>query len=167
MAYGLEANAINDDHSEFLHVSHKLFAPSYLKLWFITFKSVFPYLFKYYEMPFVTSDIEKFFLHLTSEAIRLREQLSEKPDDYLNFVLRVKEKRDQGLLDVAAHTITLFLDAYETTSIILTHAFYRLAKNPQCQTKLRQEIVNCGDEIDFETLSRLQYLDQVFNGIVF
>lgn len=167
VAFGLEANAINDDNSEFLQVSHKLFTPSYLKLWFITFKSVFPYLFKHYEMPFVTSDIEKYFLHLTSEAIHLREQLSAKPDDYLNFVLRLKEKRDQGLLDVTAHTITFFLDAYETTSIILTHALYRLAKNPQCQKKLRQLIVECGDQIDFDTLNGLEYLDNVFNGIVF
>lgn len=164
VAYGLEANAISNDKSEFLQVSHKLFTPSYWKLWYITFKSVFPYLSKYYEMPFVTPEIEKYFIGLTEEAVQLRRQLTTKPDDYLNFLLRLKEKRNYSITDVAANTITFFLDAYETTSIILTHALYRLAQNPRCQTKLRQEIQDCNGNIDFEVLSNLEYLDHVYNG---
>lgn len=154
-----------DDASEFVQVSHKLFTPSYWKLWFITLKSVFPYLFKYYEMPFVTPDIEKFFINLTANAVQLRQQHVEKPDDYLNFLLKLKEKRNYEITDVAANTITFFLDAYETSSIVLTHALYQLAKNPECQTKLRDEIANCNGNIDYEVLSTLQYLDHVFNGI--
>lgn len=164
MAFGLEANAIADDTSTFLQVSHILFTPSYWKLWFITFKSVFPYLFKYYEMPFITPDIEKFFINLTADAIQLREQQVEKPDDYLNFLLKLKEKRQHSITDVAANMITFFLDAYETSSIVLTHALYQLAKNPHCQSKLRQEITDCNGHMDFEILSNLKYLDCVFNG---
>lgn len=164
VAYGLEASAIADDNSEFLQMSRKLFTPSYLKLWFITFKSVFPYLFKYYEMPFLSAEIEKYYVSLTDEAIKLRQQLANKPDDYLSFLLRLQEKRDLPLMDVAAHTITFFLDAYETSSIVLTHALYRLAKNPRVQTKLREEVLDCKENINFEVLSGLEYLDQVFNG---
>lgn len=112
----------------------------------------------------MTKDIQDYFVKLTGEAVRLREQMPEKPDDYLNYLLKLKEKRNLEIMDVAAHTITFFLDAYETSSIILTHALYRLAQNPQCQTKLRQEIVDCTGNIDFEVMSRLEYLDQVFNG---
>lgn len=166
VAYGLEANAIADNSSAFLQVSHKLFTPSYWKLWFITFKSIFPYLFMYYEMPFVTPDIEKFFINLTASAVQLREQQVDKPDDYLNFLLKLKEKRNYGITDVAANAITFFLDAYETSSIVLTHALYQLAKHPHCQSKLRQEIADCNGNIDFDVLSNLPYLDHVFNGIV-
>lgn len=167
VAYGLEANAIADDNSEFLQVSHKLFTPSYWKLWFITFKSVFPWLFRHYEMPFVTGDIEKYFINLTGQALDLRQQLTEKPDDYLNFLIKLKEKRNYQVTDVAANAITFFLDAYETSSIVLTHALYRLAQNPHCQQKLREEILDCGDNINFEVLSNLEYLDHVFNGNIF
>lgn len=162
-AYGLEANALTDDNSPFLQISRKLFKPSYWKLWFITFKSVFPFLFKFYEMPFITSDVEEYFLKLTGEAIRLRKQIIGQPDDYLNFVLRLMEKRNFKVSDVTAHTITFYLDAYETSSIILTHALYQLAKNPHCQTKLRSELLNY-DSLDFNALSNLEYLDHVFNG---
>lgn len=145
-------------------MSRKLFTPSYLKLWFITFKSVFPYLFKYYELPFLTEEIEKYFLYLTNEAVQLRGQMSNKPDDFLNFVLKLREKRDFQISDVTAHTITFFLDAYETSSIILTHALYRLASNPHCQTKLRNELSEYKNAMDFDILSNLEYLDHVFNG---
>lgn len=155
---------MTDDHLGFLQVSHKLFTPSYWKLWFITFKSVFPFLFKYYEMPFVTPDIEKYFINLTSEAVQLRRQLATKPDDYLNFLLKLQEKRNYSITDVAANAITLYLDAYETSSIVLTHALYRLAQNPHCQTKLRQELEACNGNIDFQVISNLEYLDRVFNG---
>lgn len=167
VAYGLEANAIVDDNSEFLQVSRKLFTPSYWKLWFITFKSVFPFLFKYYEMPFVIPDIEKYFINLTNEAVHLRQQLSTKPDDYLNYLLRLKEKRKYSNTDVAANTITFYLDAYETSSIILTYALYRLAQNPHCQIKLRQEIQDFNGEFTYEIISNSEYLDQVFNGNYF
>ncbi|KAJ6635496.1 putative cytochrome P450 28a5 [Pseudolycoriella hygida] len=163
VAYGLEANAIENNNSEFLRVAHKLFATSNWKLWFITFKSIFPYLFKYYEMPFLAADVEKYFLNLTDEAIRIRSQSVNKPDDYLHFLLKLKEKRNFQLNDVAAHSITFFLDAYETSSIILTHALYRLAKNENCQRKLRQEIAELNGDLSFDSLSNLSYLDQVFN----
>lgn len=165
VVYGLDANAIFDDESEFLQVSHNVFTPSMWKLWFITFKSVFPYLFTYYEMPFITTDVERYFMRFTELAVELRNQQQDKPDDYLNFLMKLKEKRSHMPKDVAANTITFFLDAYETSSIILTHALYQLAKHPQCQAKLRQEIAECNGNIDFDVLTRLEYLDHVFNGM--
>lgn len=164
VAYGLQANAIEDDNSEFLHVAHKLFATSNWKLWFITFKAIFPYFFKHYEMPFLASDVEQYFLNLTDQAINIRNQSVDKPDDYLNFLLKLKEKRNFETIDVAAHSITFFLDAYETSSIVLTHALYRLAQNTNCQMKLRQEIAECKENLSFDVLNNLKYLDQVFNG---
>lgn len=167
VVYGLDANTIFDDKSEFLQVSRTLFTPHWLKLWFITFKSVFPTLFKYYELPFITSDIERYFINFTQLAMELREeQKQEKPDDYLNFLLKLKEKRSHSVIDVASKTITFFLDAYETSSIILTHGLYHLAKNPQCQAKLRQEIADCNGNTDFDVLSHLEYLNHVFHGIL-
>lgn len=163
VAYGLDANAIADDSSTFLQVSRKLFTPSYSKLWFITFKSLFPRLFTYYEMPFLKQDVEKYFVDLTDAAIRMRNESNDQPDDYLNFVLKLKERRGLEVSDVAAHTITFFLDAYETSSIILTHALYQLAKNPHCQRTLRSKLLDY-ESLDFNIINNLDYLDYVFNG---
>lgn len=152
-----------DQHSEFFEMSHNLFQPSWRKLWYITLCSVFPLLSRIYDMPFVAADIQNYFLNFNAQAIELRNELNDKPDDYLNFLLKLKSKKDFGVTDVAAHTTTYFLDAYETSSIVLTHALYRLATNQYCQTKLRQEIAECNDIIDYDIISNLIYLDQVFN----
>ncbi len=47
-----------------------------------------------------------------------------------------------------------------------TSALYRLAQNKSCQAKLRQELSECNENLNFEVLSNLKYLDQVFNGRV-
>lgn len=165
IVYGLDANAIFDDESEFLQVSRQLFTPSMWKLWFITLKSVFPYMFKNYEMPFVTPEIGRYFTDFTQLAVEMRQQQQEKPDDYLDFLLKLQQKRSYDITETAANTVTFFLDAYETSSIILTYALYYLAKSPICQAKLRREIADCNGNIDSDVLIRLEYLDQVFNGI--
>lgn len=126
--------------------------------------SVFPLLSRIYDMPFVAANIQNYFLNFTEQAIELRNGLPEKPDDYLNFLLKLKAKKGFGITDVAAHTTTYFLDAYETSSIVLTHALYRLAQKPRCQQKLRQEIATeCAAGIDADVIGNLLYLDQVFN----
>lgn len=79
-------------------------------------------------MPFLAKDVEQYFLDLTDKAINLRNDSGEKPDDYLNFLLKLKEKRDFKLVDVAAHSITFFLDAYETSSIVLTQWVIKILK---------------------------------------
>lgn len=162
--YGIEADALNDQHSPILQVARNVFRPSSLKLLYITMKSVFPYIFQFYDLPFVTKDITEFFVNLTDKAIQLRKANGAQRDDYLNFLLQMQERKQLNLDDVTAHTITFFLDGYETSSIVLSHAFYQLAKYPSVQQRLRDEIQSYNGDIDYETVSDMQYLDQVLNG---
>lgn len=152
--------------SEFLKMSHKLFVPSWTKLWFIALKSLFPFLFRAYDLPFVSDDIQNYFLNLTDHAIELRQQSKERPDDFFAFLLRLKEKKNFVTIDIAAHTATYFLDVYETSSVVLTHALYRLAQNKRCQTRLRQEIDKFEGRCDAEVIADMKYLDHVFNGAI-
>lgn len=116
-------------------------------------------------MPFLAADVEQYFISLMSKAVDIRNEIADTPDDYLNFLLKLKEKRNFDTVDLAAHSITFFLDAYETSSIVLTHALYRLAQNRKCQLKLRKEIDDeCNGNLSFDVVSNLKYLDQVFNG---
>lgn len=116
-------------------------------------------------MPFVTHDITEFFTNLTDKAIHLRRtNANKKRDDYLNFLLQLQERKNLHLDDMAAHTITFFLDGYETSSIVLSHALYQLAKNPKYQQLLRDEIKSYNGLINYETVIDMQYLDQVLNG---
>lgn len=52
----------------------------------------------------------------------------------------------------------------DTTSNALSITLYLLAKHPDVQEKLRQEILNAqngGNDIDYDDLTRLPYLDAI------
>lgn len=72
-------------------------------------------------MPFVSKRVESFFVKLTEDAINLRAEQKTERDDYLNYLLQLKKKKNLENIDVVAHTITFFLDGFETSSIVIAH----------------------------------------------
>lgn len=72
--------------------------------------------------------------------------------------------------NVITSMIGLFLSAgLDPVATTVTFCLYELAYHPEIQDRLFQEIQTvrneCGDEIGFEDLKKLQYLEQVVNGM--
>ncbi|KAI6100367.1 cytochrome P450 [Pisolithus sp. B1] len=68
--------------------------------------------------------------------------------------------------EIVAQMKVLLLAGYETTSISLTWALLELARNPEIQTKLREELLAFPGEADYDQLSsKLPYLDAVVHEI--
>lgn len=110
-------------------------------------------------------EVEKFFIEIAKEAIKVRIENKIQQDDFLTHTIGIKEKKGMSDLDAAAHCVTLFLDGYETTSVTLHQAFYEIGKNKQVQDKLRKEInesVDRSEFLSYEKLLELPYLNQVF-----
>jgi cytochrome P450 family 3 subfamily A len=73
-----------------------------------------------------------------------------------------KNKIDITLNDILSNSFVFFLAGYETTANLLSSFFYSLATNPECQEKLLEEVLenkNSSDIIDYDTISRMPYLD--------
>lgn len=121
-------------------------------------------MFQFVDLPFVSHDVTEFFVNLTNDAINLRNKSIEGRKDFLDFLLKLQERKKLNIDDMAAHTITFFLDGYETSSIVLSHALYQLSKHHDCQQRLRDEIISYGDDINYETITDMPYLDQILNG---
>ncbi len=67
-------------------------------------------------------------------------------------------------LMLVANIIQLFLAGYETTSTIMAVALFHLAKNPDVQERLKEEISEAFEsskDFDYYEVQRLPYLDQV------
>lgn len=62
-------------------------------------------------------------------------------------------------------SLSLYLDGTETSGIALSYALYELAKNAECQEKLRDEVDRIfkkyNGNLTYEAVQELNYLDSV------
>ncbi|CAD7092573.1 unnamed protein product [Hermetia illucens] len=103
---------------------------------------------------------------LMKEAIKIRQSTKCDRVDFLNYLLELREKKNLSEIEVAAHTITFFVDGFETSSILISNCIRCLAQHESAQQKLRDEInktIEENGEVSFETLQELPYLDQCIN----
>lgn len=66
-------------------------------------------------------------------------------------------------LFLTGHTVSFFMDGTETSGLSLTHALYELARNPECQERLYNEIIAKVDEntgqLSYEAFQEIEYLE--------
>lgn len=69
--------------------------------------------------------------------------------------------------EIVAQSMTFLLAGYETTSAVLAFLCYTLVQNPQVQRRLCKEIDDVvGDnDVTYQTLQNLPYLDRVFDEV--
>ena len=79
---------------------------------------------------------------------------------------KIKHEFDE--LVIVATAIVILVAGYDTTGTTLAFACYQLAKNPQIQDKLREEVLevvgdNAQRDLTYDDLQSMTYVDQVFN----
>jgi len=79
--------------------------------------------------------------------------------------VRKKVERKWSDDELVAQTVVFIIGGFDTTSTILTFLMYELAKNPEIQKKLQEEIDNykreTSDTLTYNDLPKLKYLDMV------
>ena len=61
--------------------------------------------------------------------------------------------------DILATSFLFFIAGYETTASLLTFLFYSLSVNEKCQQKLYEEVKAFDGHYDYETISKMPYLE--------
>lgn len=60
--------------------------------------------------------------------------------------------------------LAVFVPSNDTTSILISNAFYALARHPEIYATLREKVLALGDqELNFERLRSIQYLTWILN----
>lgn len=134
---------------------------------YYTLLQAFPFMSKFYQMKVISENIESFFTKLMDDAIKLRVDSKVERDDYLNYMIQLSKKKQLKHVELAAHTVTFFLDGYETSSNVISHVLYQLGRHREVQTRLRQEIQESIAEhngVTYDSVNGMMYLDQVFQG---
>lgn len=89
--------------------------------------SIFPFLAKIWKLRFVKKELESFFINLMVQAIELREKSKINREDYLAYLISLRNKKQISELDMAAHGVSFFIDGFETSSLAICHTLYEVS----------------------------------------
>lgn len=116
----------------------------------------------------VSKEMDAWFRNIVIENKASRANLMDPPDDFLQLLLNISSKLNASDTEVTGHAVTLFLEGYETSSVVLSFALYELARNPAIQQRVHDEIVDILTRHEqrwtFDALQDLKYLEQVLQG---
>ncbi|XP_060066276.1 cytochrome P450 3A8-like [Ylistrum balloti] len=186
-AFGIQVDSQGNPDDLFVKHAKKMFDVSLTKPWMLLvlfFPALRPLLMKLGVCLF-PKDSMAYFRKLTIQLLeerRRNRQTGRK--DFLQLVIDAQEgktetedqdsdgedslpKQNKVLTfeEILGNSQLFFVAGYETTAITLTMNAYNLATNPECQDKLRKEIEEKigSEDIDYENIKRLQYLDMCIN----
>lgn len=179
-AFGLETKALSTPKPFIMEILKKAFESTALTNLYFMFLISFPRFSAKMKLRFFHKDCEDFFSKTIHDTMEYREKNGIKRSDFLNMLINLKnhgtivdsgEVNPAGKLtfnEVLAQAFVFFAAGYETSSTAMSFALYFIAKHPDVQKKLREEIrtvkARHNGHIDYEALMEMTYLNQVFNG---
>ncbi|EAT32870.1 AAEL014891-PA, partial [Aedes aegypti] len=181
-AFGIECNTLKNPDSDFLKYGKKVFEQRMSTLFKFIFASLFKDLARKLGVKITDAGVEKFFLGLVRETVEFREKNNVMRNDFMNLLLQLKNKgrlvdqldeadevaaRGLTMEELAAQCFVFFIAGYETSSTTMNFCLYELAKNPDIQEKLREDIEEAvasnGGRVTYDLVMGLRYLDNVVN----
>lgn len=145
----------------------KIFQPTTWGGMKLMMMSICPILRDVIPFAFIPQDVDKWFRGLCYE---LREQRKKSPlpyEDFYQMLLNSVDKYDINDEELAGYAMTMFTEGYETSSSVIAFAIYEMARNPDIQERLYEEITDVLEKHDgkftYEALEEMQYLDNIIH----
>lgn len=160
--FGLDSKAFEDLNVFIKPADHFFETPEHSRI-IPRILNYFPFLQSFYKTNITNQESNDWFMDMTKKAVEIRKKSGIRRDDFLNFLIELQSKEGLSKEEVAGHECTLFIDGYESVSYFLAGGLKLLSQNPEVQTKLREHILEY-EEIDFDTLHQMSYLDKVMYG---
>jgi len=172
-AFGTKLNSIEDPNNVFVRNVQVLNSDDHDPNYLTPFVAAFPFLSK--AVPFLPPDVMHFFADVLGGIMKNRRENKIVQNDLVDFfnelVNRVptEEFKRLGITEstVKSQAILFLLAGFDTTATTLTMLTYRLAKNPEKQKKLTEELdtiyEKTGGKITHDTLADLPYLNACIN----
>lgn len=122
-----------------------------------------PYLYKLLGLNFYGKSVENYFMSLVKGVIEAREASSYVRNDFINILMNLRKENlfsDDVLASQAFSFVVAGEDATATTCALV---LYELAKSPEVQKKVIQEIDDVikmhNNELTYEAIGDMKYLD--------
>lgn len=124
--FGIDAECFTKENPEIREMGRRLMAPAgnfILKSFLV---KTIPILKRFVNMRFTQIDIEKFFIDLMEQALKYREDSKIHREDFLDYLIQLRNKKGTSNIEMASHTISFFTDGFETSSIAISHVLYEV-----------------------------------------
>uniref|UniRef100_A0A336KHH7 CSON003180 protein n=1 Tax=Culicoides sonorensis TaxID=179676 RepID=A0A336KHH7_CULSO len=171
-AFGLECNSLKDPDTEFRLMGKKVFLPpknNRIKMFLAMSYKKLGKLLKY---RVIREEVTNFFMKVVQDTVQYRETHKIKRNDFMDLLLNLKNTANETerltFNEIAAQSFVFWIAGFETSSTVMSFALYELALNQEIQDKARTSVVNVlkehDDELNYESLSEMTYLDYCING---
>ncbi|XP_023022600.1 cytochrome P450 6k1 isoform X2 [Leptinotarsa decemlineata] len=154
-AFGLKGDCFEDENSGFKKAAERIFdfndrSRAIATSCYMMFHS----LVHIFRLKFVEPRSEKFLKDEFFKTVKYRQENNITRSDFVDILMNLKKnnKVNEVQMDdekMVAQAITFFIAGFETTSATISFSLYELAKNPEIQEKVREEVSPIFDEHEF------------------
>ncbi|KAG0719717.1 Cytochrome P450 3A11 [Chionoecetes opilio] len=168
-AFGIECNSLSDSKPVFIEKAEKFFNIRGLRALKMALMITMPKLHNFLGLKVDNPEIE-FFTKLSKDNIAAREKGGRR-GDFLDLLWRRKLPKMISALEkkltLVAQSVLFLVAGYDTTASTLAFSAFLMAKHPQQQQRLRQELQGLIKEygsVTYEGIMEAKYLDAVLMG---
>nr|QYA71977.1 cytochrome P450 [Anoplophora glabripennis] len=177
-AFGIETNTMKRENDELLKQGRSFFDDQWNIYKNISVLTIPRHILVKLNFRIMTREFEKYFSNLFQNIMKYRKEREIKRGDLADIIIRLTEKHEDehdfsgkkpidpiNSNEFVSQMVVFFAAGFETSSSAQTFALYELAKNPECQSKLRMEIndilAKYDNKLTYDAVMEMKYLEQV------
>lgn len=174
-AFGLECKSFEQDDAEFRKQGRRLFTPNAMQILKNAILLSLPHIARLLSITQMSKEQIQFFLDVVRDTIDYREKNNYQRNDFFQLLMEIKKKSEEEegtpftFEDFAAQVFLFFLAGFETSSTTMTFAFYELARHPEIQQKVREEVTDVlrrhDGKLTYDAIQDMKLLRCVIDGI--
>ncbi|XP_063929954.1 cytochrome P450 6a2-like [Zophobas morio] len=166
-AFGIKCNSFKYPDAEFRTMGRKIFTYSVWRKLRGFCLMTMPKLSVRLGFKATNREVRDFFRKTVADTVRLRQDKNIRRNDFLQILIDMQNTSNVTLDEITAQVYLFFIAGFETTSTAMTFALYELARHPEIQTKLRQEVEQIlakhDGELTYDSLKEMKYLEQIID----
>lgn len=187
VAFGIDVDSINNPNNEFRVCGRKIFESTIFNAIRKLINVVLPNLLDWFRIKSFDSSIERFIMSVVKQNLEYREQNNVVRKDFFQLLIQLRNsgtvqfddqwetmiKTDEKhkkmtLNEICAQVFVFFAAGFETSSSTLSFCLFELARNPEIQQRVHEEIDQVLKDIDgsitYECVSEMKFLEMCIEG---
>ncbi|XP_011298218.1 cytochrome P450 6k1 [Fopius arisanus] len=170
LAFGVHTNSFEKSASEFYTRSRQLFADDLISAIAIFCLGFFPRVFEHCLFTTFLGQQTTYFKNMFRSSMKAREDTKSERGDIMDTLVKLRHENDDGPFKfdeetLMAQSCLFFVAGLETSATTMAFALWELAKSPDIQDRVRNEIIEKleGGELTYEKVKQMNYLMQIIS----